>query len=93
MDKKVRPMQRRLSFSFLVLLSQLLLIALAISWLVHMFIIATSGSVFFVENNPYICWVEITVSVLITIFAIYILVVQVHRLGERREADRNRRST
>ena len=83
-------MQRRLRFSLLILVSQMLLIALAISWLVHMVTIAISGSAYFVENNNFILWAEIIISVLITLFAIYILIVQVQRLGERRGADRNR---
>jgi hypothetical protein len=81
-------MQRRLRFSLLILLSQILLIALAISWLVHMITIAVAGSVYFVENNPLILWTEITVSILITSFAIYILIMQVQKLGERRTNDR-----
>ncbi len=82
-------MQRRLRFSLLILVSQILLVALAISWLVHMGIIAVSGSVYFVENNPLILWAEISISVLITVFAVTILVMQIQRLGERRRADRN----
>jgi ABC-type nickel/cobalt efflux system permease component RcnA len=88
MDDKKLSMQRRLRFSLLVLVSQMLLVAMAISWLVHMGIIAVSGSVYFVENDPLILWAEITVSVLITLFAIYVLIVQVQRLGERRGAER-----
>ena len=93
MDDKTRAMQRRLRFSLLILLSQIMLIALAISWLVHMGIIAISGSAYFVENNPLILWAEITISVFITIFAINILVIQIRRLGERRGVDRNGNST
>ncbi len=81
-------MQRRLRFSLYILVSQILLVALAISWLVHMGIIAVSGSVFFVENNPVILWIEISVSILITLFAVTILIMQIQRLGERRRADR-----
>ena len=91
-DKKL-PMRRRLRFSLLILVSQMLLIALAISWLVHMGTIAKSGSAYFVENNHLILWAEITISVFITLFAIYILIVQIQRLGERREADRSRRGS
>ncbi len=90
MDDKVRPMQRRLRFSLLVLVSQVLLIALAIAWLVHMVTIAICGSAYFVENNPVILWAEILISIIITLFAIYILIAQIRRLGERRGADRNR---
>jgi hypothetical protein len=82
-------MQRRLRFSLLIVVSQILLVSLAISWLVHMVIIAIRGSAYFVENNPLILWTEITVTILITLFAIYILVLQIQRLGERRGADRN----
>jgi hypothetical protein len=83
-------MQRRLRFSLLILVSQILLIALAISWLVHMVTIAVSGSAYFVENNHLILWTEIIISVVITLFAIYILSIQIQRLGERRGADRSR---
>jgi ABC-type nickel/cobalt efflux system permease component RcnA len=66
----------------------MLLIALAITWLLHMITIAIYGSVYFVEDNPLILWAEITASVLITVFAIFILVLQIQRLGERRSSDR-----
>ena len=72
-----------------VLISQALLIALAISWLIHMLIIAVNGSAYFVENNHFTLWTEITASVLITIFAIFILITQIQRLGERRRTDRD----
>ena len=71
-----------------VLVTQALLIALAISWLIHMIIIAVNGSAYFVENNNAILWGEISASVLITLFAISILVIQIQRLGERRRGDR-----
>ena len=83
-------MQRRLRFSLLIVISQILLVALAISWLVHMTTIAISGSVYFVENNPLILWSEIIISVLITLFAIFILVRQIQKLGERRTNDRRK---
>jgi ABC-type nickel/cobalt efflux system permease component RcnA len=91
MENRNLPMQRRLRFSLLVVVSQILLVALAISWLVHMGIIAVAGSAYFVEDNPFILWTEIAVSVLITLFAIYVLVGQVRRLGERRGSDRESR--
>ena len=89
MTEKKRPMRRRLRFSLFVVVSQMLLIALAISWLIHMLIIAAAGSVYFVENNHLILWGEIAISVIITITAIYVLVIQIQRLGERRGNDRN----
>lgn len=90
MNAKNSPMLRRLRFSLLIVISQILLIALAISWLAHMGTIAVSGSVYFVENNPFILWAEISVSIFITIFAIYILIMQIKKLGERRDGDRRR---
>lgn len=87
-DKKL-SMRRRLGFSTLVLISQMLLIALAIAWLIHMVIIAVAGSAYFVENNPFVLWAEIAGSVLIILFAVYVLVMQLQRLGERRGTDRN----
>ena len=80
-------MRRRLSFATVVLSSQLLLIALAISWFVHMVIIAVNGSVYFVEKNTLILWGEITAIVLITLFAIYVFILQIVRLGERRRSE------
>ena len=64
-------MRRRLKATSYVLVSQALLIALAIAWLIHMIIIAVNGSVFFVENNGFILWTEISTSVIITIFAVW----------------------
>jgi membrane protein YdbS with pleckstrin-like domain len=82
------PMNRRLKTTMYIVISQALLIALAISWLIHMGIIAANGSVYFVENNPFILWAEISVSLLIAVFAIFIITTQIHRLGERRRTDR-----
>lgn len=84
------PMQRRLKTTMLVLISQALLLALAISWVVHMAFIAANGSVNFVENNNFILWSEIIGSALIAIFAILILATQIQRLGERRRSDDRR---
>ena len=77
-------------FSLLIIVSQMFLIALAISWLIHMLVIASAGSIYFVENNPAILWSEISASVVIMVFAVSILVLQIRRLGERRGDDRNR---
>ena len=74
-------MSRRPKSTMLVLISQALLVALAISWVVHMAFIAANGSVNFIENNPYILGAEIIGSVLIVIFALFILVTQIQRLG------------
>jgi len=81
-------MRRRVKTTTYVIISQALLVALAIAWVIHMVIIAANGSVYFVENNPFILWAEITSSALIAIFAIFIFVNQLHKLSERRRTDR-----
>jgi hypothetical protein len=82
-------MKRRLRFATLSLINQILLIALAIAWIVHIAIIARYGTVYFEENNPVILWAEIGTLVVITAFSIYMFVLQVRRFGERRrDSDR-----
>jgi membrane protein YdbS with pleckstrin-like domain len=90
-NKDTFPMRRRLKFSSVVLVSQMLLIALAIAWLVHMVVIAIYGSVYFIERDPFILWAEISASAIIMIFAVYVLALQIRRLGERRGSDRDLR--
>jgi ABC-type nickel/cobalt efflux system permease component RcnA len=82
-------MRRRLKFTSVVLISQMLLIALAIAWLVHMIVIAAYGAVFFIERDPLILWIEISASLLITLFAVFVLIQQIKRLSERRRNDRD----
>ena len=82
------PLARRLRFGLLVLTSQILLLALAIAWLIHMVLIAAYGSVYFMEENPLVLWGELAAVIIISIFATYVLVVQLQRLGERRTGDR-----
>ena len=89
MRYKKLSMRRRLRLAILIIVSQILLIALAFSWLIHMVAIAAEGSVYFVENNPGILCGEISVCIIITIFAIFVLIIQIRRLDERRENDRN----
>ena len=78
---------RRLRFAIIVLVSQLLLIALALAWAVHMIIIAAKGRVYFVENNPVVLWLEIIVTILIFVFGTAVFAMQLRRLGERRRGD------
>ena len=83
------PMRRRLKTTMLVLISQALLVALAISWLVLISFIAVNRSVVFFEDNHLILWLEIIGLVLIAMFAIFMLVSQIQRLSERRSSDRD----
>jgi hypothetical protein len=88
MNKPVRTSPlRRLRFALVVLVSQLLLIALAVAWAIHMIIIAAKGRVLFVENNPFILWLEIIGSLLIIVFGTVVFAMQLRRLGERRRGE------
>ena len=88
-DNKPLSMRRRLKFTTIVLISQMLLIALAIAWMVHMIVIAALGAVYFIERDSVILWIEICASILITLFAIFVLTIQIRRLSERRRTDRD----
>jgi membrane protein YdbS with pleckstrin-like domain len=81
-------MRRRLHSTTLVLVSQMLLIALALAWLFQMAIIATEGSAYFIENNAFILYGEIGIIAIIIFFAFYVFIIQIRRLSERRDADR-----
>ncbi len=81
------PSGRRLKFAVFVLASQILLIALAVSWVIHMAIIAKNGSIYFVESNHLILWIEIVGTLLITLFATAVFAIQVYRMGEKRRDD------
>ena len=82
-------MRRRLKSTALVLISQMLLIALACAYLLQMIIIAREGAAYFIEKNTFILYGEITGVALILIFAVFVLVNELRRLNERRGADRN----
>jgi hypothetical protein len=84
---KQPPSRRRVWFDVTVAISQLLLIALAVAWLLHMLTIAIRGSIYFVERKPLIFWVELTFTILIVILAIVVLVIQIKRLGDMRRDD------
>ena len=80
-------LSRRLKFGLSVVVSQLLLISLAIAWLVHTLLIAANGSIYSVERNPFILWGEITVTLLIIMFAASVWVIQLKGLCERRRGE------
>ena len=78
---------RRLTFAILVLISQLLLIATATAWCLHMFLIARHGHVYFVEENSLILYSEIIGTVIIVTFACIVFTIQFKRMGEKRKED------
>jgi hypothetical protein len=81
---------RRVTFAIIVLASQLLLIALAVTWLIQMLVIARNGSVYFIEDNPAILVTEIVLAAVISIFAAVVFVLQLKKLGEKRRGDERR---
>lgn len=78
---------RRVTFTILVLVSQLLLIAMAIAWCIHMVLIAKYGEIYFIEANSVVLYGEIAATVLITLFAVTVFALQCKRLRERRKGD------
>jgi hypothetical protein len=80
---------KRVRFALLVLSSQLLLLALALTWLVQMSLIALKGSIKFVEYSQPVLILEIVISGLIGIFAVTVFVIQLKKLGEKRSGDRS----
>jgi hypothetical protein len=82
-------LRRRLRFAVVVLISQILLVALGVSWFIHMMLIERYGSVYFIESQPVILWAEIIITAGIIAFAILVLIIQIKRLGERREKERD----
>ncbi|MCR4392921.1 MAG: hypothetical protein NUV31_00965 [Dehalococcoidales bacterium] len=78
---------RRLAFTLLILISQLLLLALAIAWLIQMLVIYHNGSVRFVEYNRGILLLEIVMVIIILIFALVVFSLQIKRMGEKRKDD------
>jgi hypothetical protein len=78
---------RRVRFAFVVLASQIMLIALSITWLIQMILIAINGSILFVEYNHTVLWSEIALSTLICLFATIVFTIQLGRLRERRKKD------
>ena len=81
---------RRVRFALVVLASQILLIALACVMLIQMLLIAIYGLVNFVENNRAILITEISLTTLIIFFGIFVFVIQLIRLGEKRNSDDRR---
>jgi uncharacterized BrkB/YihY/UPF0761 family membrane protein len=79
--------RRRVRFTIAVLAAQLLLIATAIAWCVHMVLIAKYGELRFVEENPVILYGEIVATAFIAVFAATVFILQWKRLGEKRRTD------
>jgi hypothetical protein len=84
---------RRLRFALIIIASHILLIALAVAWLIQMLVININGSVKFVEYNRAILSSEIVLIALVCLFGIFVLYLQIKKLGEKRVGDGNRRNS
>ena len=82
-----RRFGRRVRFSAAVLAAQLLLIATAIAWCIHLALIIKHGEVCFVEPNSAALYLELIATALIILFAATVFTIQWKRLGERRRSD------
>ena len=81
---------RRVRFALVVLASQILLIAMACVMLIQMLLIAVYGLVKFAENNRAILITEIFLTTLIIFFGIFVFIIQLIRLREKRNSDDRR---
>ncbi len=85
-----RRFNRRFRFSMSVLAAQLLLIATAIAWCIHMILILIHGEVCFEEPNSAILYIEIIATAAVIIYSATVFALQWKRLGERRSSDRRK---
>ncbi|MFC1866463.1 hypothetical protein ACFLYB_07135 [Chloroflexota bacterium] len=79
--------KRRLRFSLIILISQLLLVALAIGWGVNLILIAQHGGLYSIETNPLILYGEIVATVLIILFAFFVIYLEIVRMRSKRQRE------
>ncbi len=89
MNQQPRFHKRRLRFSLIILISQFLLIALAIGWGINLILIAVHGRVYSVEANPLILYAEIATICLIILFAFFVIYLEIVRMRSRRRNERD----
>lgn len=82
---------RRFRFALIVIVSHILLVSLAVAWLIQMLVLAKYGSVKFVEYNQTVLLLEIGLVFLISVFGVFVLWMQIRRLGEKRTSDAKER--
>lgn len=82
--------RRRIRFSLAVIISQTLLIALAVAWGIYLVVISQNGgSIISTETNKVILYGEIIATGLIIVFSIVVIFMEVNRLFARRHDDRS----
>ena len=81
--------KRRLRFSLIVIVSQMLLIALAVGWGLYLILISKNGgSIISAETNRPILYGEIIATGLIVVLAFVVIVMELKRLTAKRSEDR-----
>jgi len=81
--------RRRIRFSLAVIISQALLIALAVAWGIYLLVISQNGgSVISTETNKVILYGEIIATGLIIVFSIVVIFMELNRLFAKRRGDR-----
>ena len=82
---------RRLRYSLIILVSQMLLIALAIGWGINLILIAQHGHLYSIESNPWILYGEIVATVLIILYAFFVIYFEIVRMRQKRNSDRRKK--
>ena len=91
MDTQNAQINRRIRFSAVVIVSQILLIALSLAWGIYLITIAMNGGVLSVENNPWVLFGEIFATFLIIQFAMVVIFLELYRMRVRRHGERTAR--
>jgi hypothetical protein len=82
--------KRRVRFSLVIILSQMLLIALSLAWGIYLIVISQNGgTIISTETNKLILYGEIITTGLITIFAMIVIIMELKRLSAKRCGDRS----
>jgi ABC-type nickel/cobalt efflux system permease component RcnA len=80
--------KRRIRFSLTVIISQGLLIALAVAWGIYLVVISQNGgSIISTESNKAILYAEIVATGLIVLFSVVVIFMELNRLFARRRDD------
>lgn len=88
MEEQDIRINRRVRYSAIVIVSQMLLIALALAWGIYLILIARNGGVLSIENNPWILYGEIVATFLIIQFALIVIGMELYRMKVRRHGER-----
>lgn len=82
--------KRRLRFSIVIIVSQMLLIALSVAWGIYLTLISLNGgSIVSSETNRFILYGEIIATGLIVVFAVTVVFIELKRMLARRSSDRS----